>query len=790
MVDFAGMVGKIMRMFTILKANIKRQRVSFIGVLILILIVTMSLCAVVSVWYNANTYVEQELERIGYGDVTSWISGTDHVEELKQDIISHPDIGDVQDQPVLYFQTIKIHETEAEGSSMILQYVPKEYDYHIFNETLHGWMVQAELKEHEIYVPVSAISLYDASIGDQVELHVGSKTLHYTIKGYFEDPIMGSSVMGMKGFLINEQAFQALVQLNEQEQSDSVVAGYMLHITQAEHSSLSLSEFRNLVNETSTYAERTVFTYAKETMIGFMMVLQNIFAGFLLLFVVVLLVVAMLVLGHSISSSIEQDYVNMGILKAIGFTQRRLRLLHIVQNLAAILIGMLAGVPISIAVVQVVNQITLTTTGILIPSTLPLFLCVLFLAMIMGVLLLFIVWKTRKIAKITPIKAIRGGSDDVYFKSRLTLPIYKHGLSGWLALRQLTSSKKQYISACLVSALLVFFLSLMGRMSAWMGEDGQGLKDAFASASYDIGVRAEDDKTLKEAEALIASYSPITEQYYFMNVKGQLNHTDYIMNVISEPERYHITKGRTARYENEIVVTEIVAQEQQLHIGDEVSINYGGKEQTFIIVGFNQSANDMGANFSINRLGYERLSTDQDHFYTYYKIKDRTKVAEISQALTQKFHERIAIDDNVWSGLESAVMAMDAFEYLLYGIVIFFVLVVIVLTGSKILYKEQHDLGVYKSLGFASHRLRCSFALRFGAVAFLGSGLGIVLSAWLSDPLATSLLRFAGISEFKSHLDLIGLVAPGLIVMSLFMFFAYAIAGRIKKVSPNILIDE
>lgn len=130
MVDLAGMVGKIMRMFTILKANIKRQRVSFIGVLILILIVTMSLCAVVSVWYNANTYVGQELERIGYGDVTSWISGTDHVEELKQDIVSHPDIGDVQDQPVLYFQTIKIHETEAEGSSMILPYVPEEYDYH------------------------------------------------------------------------------------------------------------------------------------------------------------------------------------------------------------------------------------------------------------------------------------------------------------------------------------------------------------------------------------------------------------------------------------------------------------------------------------------------------------------------------------------------------------------------------------------------------------------------------------------------------------------------------------
>lgn len=790
MVDLAGMVGDYMRSTTLLKANIRQQRASFIGVLILMMIVTCSLCAVMSVWHNANAYEKEEIERIQYGDVTTWMASAEHIEEAKQELLKQKDVASIGIQPAIFFQHMTISDMDMEGNVMILPYAPEEYDYHIFNETQDGWIKQGDLKKDEVYVPISAIALYETQIGDTLRLQIGSRIQEYRIKGFYEDPIMGSTVMGMKSFLVSDAAYQAIAkEVNEHPQENVIVSG-MLHIVQAASSELSIAEFQKLINEESSYREEISYTYSKEAIMGFMMVLQNIYSGFLLLFVVVLLVVAMLVLGHSISSSIEQDYVNMGILKAVGFTQKDLRSLQITQYVLAIVIGMLIGLPLSLFVVNIVNQITLTSTGLLIPSTMPFALCLVALGIILILLVSFILFKTRRISSITPIKAIRGGKEDVYFKSRVTLPIYQKGLSVFLAIRQLSSSKKQYISACLVSALLVFFLSLMGRMSAWMGEDGQGLKDAFASASYDIGILCNDEQTHQEAERLINSYTPITESFYFRNMTGQLNHTDYIMNVISEPERYHILQGRTARYDNEIVITEIVAKEQGIAIGDSVTVGYGGKEAEYIITGINQSANDMGANFSMAQSGYHRLANGKDRFYTYYVLEDHAKVSEISKALTDTFHERIAIDDNVWAGLENSVAAMNAFEYLMYVIVIFFVLVVIILTGTKLLFKEQHDLGIYKSLGFSSSRLRISFALRFGMIAFLGSVIGSILSAWFTDPLAVGLLRFAGMSSFESHLDIIALFTPGVIVTLLFMMFAYIIAGKIKKVSPNILIGE
>ena len=45
-----------MKYVTLLKANIKSQKSSFIGILTLVFIITISMLAVISLWMNANAY--------------------------------------------------------------------------------------------------------------------------------------------------------------------------------------------------------------------------------------------------------------------------------------------------------------------------------------------------------------------------------------------------------------------------------------------------------------------------------------------------------------------------------------------------------------------------------------------------------------------------------------------------------------------------------------------------------------------------------------------------------------
>ena len=59
-----------MKYVTLLKANIKSQKSSFIGILTLVFIITISMLAVISLWMNANAYENEQIDRLGYGDIT------------------------------------------------------------------------------------------------------------------------------------------------------------------------------------------------------------------------------------------------------------------------------------------------------------------------------------------------------------------------------------------------------------------------------------------------------------------------------------------------------------------------------------------------------------------------------------------------------------------------------------------------------------------------------------------------------------------------------------------------
>lgn len=783
-----------MKYFTLLKANIKSQKGSFIGISLLMFIITISLLAVLTIWKNAAEHEQEELWRTGYGDITCWMTGEADIEKLRGQISDLKDVEKVEEQNAIYSRKYYVNGHEGiTGVAQIFVFGEERYDYHIYNKSLTGIEKNPEaLREGEVYVSPAFCSLYDAQIGDEFSVQIAGEQdrVSYTIKGFFEDPVAGTSMMGIKTILMNSADMGKLSEKMKEAGVFEKAGGSLLHIFKSESSSLSMGEFQNLLGERTEVKDYADFSYSKLAIMGFMLILQNIFVGFLLVFVVVLLVITMVVIGHSISSSIEQDYVNMGILKAVGFTRTDLTRTQILQYALAVLTGMIPGALLSGMVVRLINRLTVTTTGMIIPSDNNLPMSAAALGAILLLLIGFSSFKTAGIGKITPIRAIRGGADDVYFKSRLTTKIHSRGLAFHLALRQLISGKKQYVSACMVAALLVFIISLMARIGAWMGPDGKGLMDSFDAVDYDIGFGCEDEALEREVDEAISQTVRVAHKYEFKMERAAINNYECPVNIVSAPEFFNVTQGRTCRYENEVLVTNVVAEAIEVGIGDEVLVSYKGKEKEFIISGIYQCANDMGDNFGISKEGFERFESEPIPFYQYYLLEDPSQVKEAARLLNENYKDRIDIDENTWSGLDGILMAMTALEVFMYVITVIFIMVAVYLTGSKILYKEQHDMGIYKSLGFTAERLREAFALRFFIVAAAGSVLGNVLSGFLTDPIAGAMLKMCGISRFESSLSPFQMIFSGIVVSGLFLIFSYLAAGKIKKVEPSILIVE
>ncbi len=782
---------KVTGYWTLFRANCKRHWGCMIWLSALVLIISLTLASVLAVWTNSETYERQEMERMGYGDLTVWTLG--EAPELFEEIEASGLTERAGVQPLIY-AAYSINGQKSDSEGQLIAYQPDDFPYRFFTDNLSGYRAAPDsINAGEVYVSPSICSVYGAEIGDTISFAIARSgvTAELTVKGFFEDPFMGSSMIGMKGFLISEQDRTAFAQTISGAGIDALAEpGMMLHLFQPGNN-ISTSDWGEALNQATSLPEYTKFSHSCTSIMGFMLLLQNVFAGLFLTFTAVLLCVSLFVLGHIIRSAIERDAAQMGILKTLGLTAGMLRRIQLLQYLVTILSGIVCGVLATARAVPMINRMMVTTTGILVPANLPLQLCAISFGVVLTLLLGFAAWKTGAINAIAPLRAIRGTQSQNSARLSGFAEIRKEGLELCLALRQLATGIKQYVGVCATAALLVFFASLVGRLDAWLGPDGKGLMDAFNPADHDIGVQCFGSLSVEEAENLVASYTGITEKYLLAMPSVSVNGINYTANVITEPERFHILQGRACIKDNEVVLTEFLAADIGAEIGDTIAVASGGKSAEYVVSGFYQCANDMGANLGMSREGYGRIGQERPEMWcAHYFLTDASRKPEIIDALEHKYGGDVHVHKNSWPGLYGILAAMQTLMVVMYIVIAAFVLIVVLLIGGRVLSVEKKDLSVCRALGFSVGRLRRLFALRFGLAATAGAVAGAVLSAVLTDPLADRIMRLCGISDFSSKIGISGAALPVIVICALFSGFAYLISFKIRNMDLHLLLTE
>lgn len=704
-------------------AGLRRHRGSLSGVFLLLFLVSLALGTVLTVWSNSGRYVSSELGRAGFGTLTAWVSQVSDLDGLEGEIAALPEVSGVETQ-MLIFSNYEIDGQESDSEGQLITLEPGEGRYRFFTSDLSGYRGDTpDIAPGQVYVSPSLVSMFGATLGDEIVFPIARAggNVTFTVAGFYEDPMMGSSMIGMKGFLICREDHDAIVERIRSSGIDALARdGAMLHIFGV--GNMTTSELNQAVNEKTSLLDYTEFVHTAQAIRGFMLILQNAFSGLLLALAAVLLAAVLVVLSHSIGSAIQADYQNMGVLKRVGFTSGALRRLQLLQYGAAVLAGMALGLALTLPAARLVGDMTLTTTGIRAPAQFPALWCA---------------------------------------------------------------------GACAVAALLVFFACTVSRVDGWLGRDGKGMMDAFNPADHDLGVQTFGTLDEADAEALVRTFTGITDSYLLAMPGVAVNGVDYTANVIDQPERFHILRGRTCRTDSEIVVTEFIAAHFGLELGDTVTVSGGLGSGEYTVTGVYSCANDMGDNIGMTAEGYLKIGRDDPQIWCHhYFLSDPGQKAAITQALEAAYGGDVHVHENSWPGLLGIIAAMRALLAFTYAMTAAFILIVTAMTGSRLLTAEQRDTGIYKALGFSTRQLRASFALRFGLTAALGGVIGAALAALLTDPLVSSAMKLAGISNFTSAASLSNTLLPAALVAGLFTAFAYLWAGKIKKTDLTALITE
>ncbi len=271
---------------------------------------------------------------------SAWISGEVDTANLAAEIAALDEIGRVETQ-TLIFTNYTALERESDSEGQLILYEPAAPRYRFFADDWSGYQpAPDEIKPGEVYVSPSLVSIFGLGLGHEITFPIArsGRDLALTVAGFYEDPIMGSSMIGMKGFLVCESDYRAVLDIIGASGIDALGrAGAMLHIFPA--ADLPAAQLNMTLNERTSLPEFVEFTHSRAAITGFMLILQNAFSALLLAFVTVLLGAVLAVLGHNISSTIRADYKNMGALKTVGLASGNLRRVLLAQ----VGLGVLAG---------------------------------------------------------------------------------------------------------------------------------------------------------------------------------------------------------------------------------------------------------------------------------------------------------------------------------------------------------------------------------------------------------------------------------------------------------------
>ena len=810
----------------VLRGNMRRNKGVHISVLVLMLIISLAFCSVLSYYTNSIRHDSEAMEEVGYGGMLAALYGENRLDaygtsadKIIKNIGKCDAVQEVKAADVVYL-LLKDCNGKGGNSSFVLNDTDSVLTYDQYD--VDNKMTDRRLEKGEVSVPFSFIGMYDCKIGDTVELGNDNGSYTFKVASFFEDPYMGSSVMGIKTILISDEDFADLkAKAAEDHRSGleddkrSFELSKLIIIDKKPGLDLTEMEFERELNNVSDFASYCWITLSKEQAGSYMLLMTKVFSAVLLIFVVLLLVAAMIVLGHNIGSSIEMDFVNIGILKAVGMTNASVKLALLAGYMCTVAAGLFAGIPLAIPILKIINSAR-SSSGLEVPPDINvgLVLCV-----ILAILLLvaaFIMLKTRRISEATPIKAIRGGRDSVHFSSVLKLPVSGKKLGVSLAYRQFISEKKQYAAAIIVTAILAMFMILMNDMMRWFNSQNM-LVDMFSVTKYDLTASFVDEDTQKDIENVISEHTAY-RKYQMSSEYLLFDDVQMYCYIVEAPDMINtIRKGRTCTYDNEVLITQYVADGFHMNVGDTVTVKRGGVARKMVISGIYDSANDMGKNFAISKAAYSKFaseetvsesgvsgaaksSLDEEEWSgkgICYDLDNTDECDAIIQEIDKRYGDNQGITYSIHSAKDdfeevagTVNIAIQGLTLLTYMLGAVFVIVTVIIVCGKVLMREQKDIGIYKALGFTSFRLRCQLAVRFIVTAVVGSLLGIVLALIVSKPFFKAGFESFGIYSFNLSTSVISLVIPLVFMSVLFSVVAFIRAGNIRKVQPQVLIAD
>lgn len=639
------------------------------------------------------------------------------------------------------------------------------------------------VSDGEIYVPIGYMKDGTAKAGDKVVIH--GKT--FIVAGFLRDSQMNSLLASSKRFLVSENDYLAIKDYGSTE--------YLIEFRLRDLSKIGV--FENAYTSAGLEANGPTITYRLFKMLN--AISDGLMIAVILLVSVLVVVIAFMCIRFTLLAKIEDDYREIGVMKAIGLRISDIKKIYLAKYAMIAAAGCALGFGLSFVFKGMLLENIRLYMGESEKSSLASFFGIFGVTLVFLAIITYVSSVLKHFRKISVAEAIRFGTSQGKSAGAKQFCLSRNRLFNgnvFLGVKDVLVRKRLYITMLTVLVISTFimivpqnlyntissksFITYMGIGNSDMRIDIQQTNN-ISKKALEIAKMMENDKSISNYAVLTTkTFKTKIDDESVENIKIELgDHSIF-------PIEY--SSGRAPVTEDEIALSVINADELGKKVSDEMTLMIEGKEKNLIVSG---TYSDITNGGKTAKAVFTDHSADIMWSVIYAELSDKSDVEGMVSKYADRFNfaKVSGIDEFITQTFGSTINSVGKASGAAVVVALILTVLVTLLFMKMLVAKDRYSIAVLKSIGFTNSDISAQYVARSVFVLIIGIFLGTLLANTLGEVLAGAIISSFGASSFKFVINPFSayVFCPLLLICSVLLatIIGTVSSGQIK-ISENI----
>jgi len=681
--------------------------------------------------------------------------------------------------------------TAEENSIMDISFV-QQNDNFDFLLDLDNRIIQ--VAPGEIAVPIYFMQEKQLKIGDNVRISNLPFEKNFTIVAFVRDAQMNPAIVHSKRFVVHADDYAKLAGhfqekeylieflLTDAGRVNEFNAAYLASNLPKKGPALDVSLFKTLNALT-----------------------DGIVAGVVIVLSLLLMIIAILCLRFTMLATIEEDYREIGVMKAIGIAQADIKQIYLSKYMAMGALAALLGYLASLVSHRYLAANILLYIGHASKSLLQYAVPVIAAASIAVIVVLACLVILRRVNRITAVEALRSGGVGETLKNIKFLRLGHSrvpDINILLGLRDVVQRFRMFGLLCFVfffcACIVIIPIHFLTTMTSptFIAYMGIGQSDIRIDLRQSEEIVDRFDRVIDTIanDKDVERFAPmVTSQFEVVLSNGEVEAINIETGDFTLfPLDY--LDGVAPQNEGEIALSFLKAQDMDKGVGDSIMLLVDGQEQTLKVSGIYQDVTSGGRTAKAVLPTGLPLDPENALWYTInLDLKSSDKIAEKAQEYATAFAPARVndLEGYVAQTLGNTIAQLEKVTLIAIAAGLLVSVLMTALFLKMLIARDGSQIAIMKSLGFSLRHIRIQYLTKTLSLLAIGILLGTIFANTAGQRLVSMLWAFMGAAQISFVIDPLQayLLFPLLLMLTVSVTTLFSITG-IKDTSIIQMITE